>query len=217
MKHRYLTFDCYGTLIDWRAGIEQGLRSALGEVGLTGQSLLQAYVAAEQREERTYKRYRSVLRDAAIAMSEALGRRVTVEAAEEFASSVPMWPAFPDTARFLREMGSRGHLRYILSNVDDDLLEETIRRHGLEVDGYVTAEEVRSYKPDPGHWREFMAKTGALEGEVLHVAQSAFHDIIPAERLGIESAWVNRYGERLPPAAPSFIADSLEGLSEAIE
>jgi len=108
MKHRYLTFDCYGTLIDWKAGIEAGLRSALGEIGIGGQQLLRAYVEAEQKEESVYKKYREVLRDTAVSLSGTLGRKVDLRAASAFAGSVPDWPAFADTERFLKEMGSRG-------------------------------------------------------------------------------------------------------------
>jgi 2-haloalkanoic acid dehalogenase type II len=214
LTYRYLTFDCYGTLIDWRAGIEGELVAALGDIGLRGQDLLNAYVAAEQKEEAGYKRYRQVLRDTALSLSGLLGTTVDGRSADLFASSVPKWPVYADTVKFLRDMGSRGFKRYILSNVDDDLLEETIRRNHLQVDGYVTAEQVGSYKPDPGHWKVFMARTGSKKGEILHVAQSLFHDILPTQKLGIDSAWVNRYGEKLPPvAAPAFIADSLERLA----
>lgn len=218
MRFRYLTFDCYGTLIDWRAGIERGLNSALGGIRLKGQDLLDAYGAVERREESVYKKYREVLRRSALAMSKELGVAADDEAARRFAASVPMWPAFPDTVEFLREMGSRGFKRYILSNVDNDLLEGTIGSSGLEVDGFVTAEEVGSYKPKTRHWVEFLRRTGAKKDEVLHVAQSIYHDIVPTRRLGIASAWVNRYGERLPPgASPSMISDSLASLSELLD
>ena len=151
-------------------------------------------------------------------MSNQLGVDVTDEAARRFAASVPRWPAFPDSASFLREMGSRGHKRYILSNVDDDLLADTIRNHHLEVDGYVTAEQVGSYKPGEGHWKEFMRRTGADRADVLHVAQSVYHDIIPAQRMGIASAWINRYAEPLPrDASPLMITDSLESLAKIVE
>ncbi|MDG6901704.1 MAG: HAD-IA family hydrolase [Nitrososphaerota archaeon] len=218
MKYRYLTFDCYGTLIDWRTGIEEGLRAAIGEIRLGGQELLRAYLEAEREEESGYKRYREVLRDTALALSDAIGRRVDGGAADSFAASVPNWPAFPDTEKFLREMGSRGYKRYILSNVDNDILEATIERNHLEVDGFVTAEETGTYKPDPGHWEAFLSRTGATRRDLLHVAQSVFHDIVPTQRLGIESAWVNRYREPLPESAsPSLIADSLSALSRALD
>ncbi len=218
MKYTYLTFDCYGTLIDWKAGIEVELRAALGPVRLEGRKLLDAYIRAERVQEASYRRYREVLHDTVLSLSDALGVQVTDGAASRFADSVPRWPSFPDTQRFLKDMGSRGYKRFILSNVDNDLLEETVHRHRFEVDGFVTAEEVRSYKPDTGHWRRFMKKTGANKGSILHVAQSIYHDIIPTQGLGIASAWVNRYRERLPAnASPSIIADSLAGLSAAIE
>jgi len=217
MKYSYLTFDCYGTLIDWRTGIEAELRRALGDVGIGGQELLDAYVNAEKEQESTYKRYREVVRLTALSLSGRLGVAVTENAAREFAASVPRWPAFPDTKKFLREMGSRGYKRYILSNVDNDLLEGTIQANGLELDGFVTAEEVGSYKPNPGHWLRFMEKTGSAKGEILHCAQSLFHDVAPTQSMGIASAWVNRYGERLNPALePSIICDSLTSLSSIL-
>ena len=217
MGYRYLTFDCYGTLVDWRTGIERELTTAVGNIDLTGQALLDAYGAAERREESVYKKYREVLRRTVLSMSTQLGAVVSDEAARKFAASVPAWPAFPDTAGFLREMGSRGYKRYILSNVDDDLLKGTIRNNGLEIDGFVTAEQVGSYKPGAAHWAEFLRRTRASKDEVLHVAQSVYHDIMPTQRLGIDSAWVNRYGEPLPGgASPSIIADSLTALAKAI-
>lgn len=217
MGYRYLTFDCYGTLIDWRAGIERELIDALGDVQLRGQELLSAYVAAEKKEEADYKRYREVLRRSVLSMSKSLGTKADDDAARRFAASVPRWPAFPDTAEFLREMGSRGYKRYILSNVDDDLLEGTIKNNGLEVDGYVTAQEVGSYKPREAHWVEFLRRTGTTKEQVLHVAQSIYHDIIPTQSLGIASVWVNRYSEPLPTnAAPSIIADSLDHLARIL-
>jgi len=215
---KYLTFDCYGTLIDWRSGIERELRDALGGVRIRGQELMNVYLAAEREEESTYKEYREVLRRAVKSMSGPLGVEVTDDAARGFVASVPRWPAFPDTQKFLRDMGSKGYKRYILSNVDIDILEGTIERNGLEVDGFVTAEEVGSYKPSSRHWLEFMRRTGATKDEMLHVAQSVYHDIIPTQQLGIASAWVNRYGERLPPeAAPSVISDTLRGLGETLK
>ena len=216
-RFTHLTFDCYGTLIDWRTGIERELSRAVGSVKLPGPRLLAAYVESEKSQEATYRKYREILRDTVRSMSAVLGVAVTDAAAEEFASSVPRWPAFADTAEFLREMGSRGFKRYILSNVDNDLLEETIRRHGLEVDGFVTAEEVESYKPNPAHWTRFMERTGTQRGNVLHCAQSIYHDIIPTQSMGIPSAWVNRYNEKLAGGVgPSFICDSLENLARAL-
>jgi 2-haloacid dehalogenase len=218
LKFEYVTFDCYGTLIDWRAGIERSLREALGDVKLTGGALLGAYLSAEMEEEKSYKSYRDVLSGAASRLSGPLGGEVSPEAAAVFADSVPSWPAFEDSREALRELGRRGYRRYILSNVDDDQLLATIENNGLEVDGFVTAQEVRGYKPGAAHWNRFMQKTGAARGEFLHVAQSVFHDVLPTQEMGISSAWINRYDEPLPPSAqPAYIADSLAGLLRAIE
>ncbi len=190
----------------------------MGDVRVSGQGLLDTYISAEKEQESTYRKYREVLRLSALSLSPRLGMRVTEGAAREFAASVPRWPAFPDTRRFLRDMGQRGYKRFILSNVDNDLLEETISANGLEVDGFVTAEEVGSYKPDPAHWLRFMQKTGADMGEILHCAQSQFHDIAQTQSIGISSAWVNRYCEKLQPGLePSVICDSLAHLAKTIE
>ena len=218
MTLRYLTFDCYGTLIDWKAGIGASLATSLGKTRLDGRALLDAYVSAERSEERTYRKYREVLWRSALKLSKPLGVSVSQAAARRFAASVPTWQAFPDSARFLREIGARGYRRYILSNIDTDLLESTIRNNGLEVDGYVTAEEVGSYKPKRGHWLRFLERTGASKEEVLHVAQSVFHDIVPTQKMGIASAWVNRYSERMPLGVhPMFVSDTLAHLASLLD
>ena len=209
----YLTFDCYGTLIDWRKGIEAALNRTLGPMPLKGHELLDAYEAAEKRQESDYKLYREVLASTAADLAAGFGMKVKPQAFAEFAKSVPDWAAFPDTAEALRAMGRKGYRRYILSNVDTDLLKETISRNRLEVDGFVTAQECRSYKPAFGHWKAFMERTGARKEEILHVAQSIYHDIVPTAKLGISSAWINRYSQPLPSdAQPVFICDSLAGL-----
>jgi len=218
VKFRYLTFDCYGTLVDWRRGITESLEAAGVTTRLGPGRLLEAYVAAEKEQERDYQRYRDVLKKSVTALSREVGIKIGRKTADEFASSVPAWPAFPDSRRFLKRMGEAGYVRYILSNVDTDILEETIRKSRLEVDGYVTAEEVRSYKPERRHWLRFIEETGAKRTEVLHVAQSVFHDILPTQGLGIASAWVNRYREAIPAGAhPLYIVDSLRSLAGILE
>jgi 2-haloacid dehalogenase len=212
-RFRYLTFDCYGTLIDWRTGIEAALNSALGKLPIKGHALLDAYEAAEKRQEDEYKGYRDVLASTAGDLAARFGMKADPRALARFAASVPEWPAFPDTAEALRALGKKGYKRYILSNVDTDLLNGTIARSKLSVDGFVTAEECKSYKPAFGHWIKFMDVTGAKKEEILHVAQSVFHDIAPTGKLGIASAWVNRYAQPLPAGAgPIYICDSLASL-----
>jgi 2-haloalkanoic acid dehalogenase type II len=218
VKFRYLTFDCYGTLVDWRRGIAESLEAAGVTTKLGPNALMEAYVAAEKEQEKAYQKYRAVLRQSVLALSGSVGIRIGRAAADRFASSVPGWPAFPDSREFLKDMGEAGCARFILSNVDTDILEETIRRNRFEVDGYVTAEEVGSYKPSSRHWLRFLEKTGAEKKEVLHIAQSLFHDILPSEKLGIGSAWVNRYREAIPAGAqPLYIVDSLMSLAGILE
>lgn len=217
-EFRYLTFDCYGTLIDWRRGIETALGSALGSLPLKGSDLLDAYQEAEKKQEQGYKSYREVLSASASDLASKFGIRAEPRSLAQFAESVPRWPAFPDTTEALSELGKKGYKRYILSNVDTDLLKATVAQSGLSVDGFVTAEESRSYKPDLGHWRRFMEKTGAREQEILHVAQSIYHDIMPTQKLGITSAWVNRYGGPLPPDAhPAYVVGSLKDLVDILD
>jgi len=209
----WLTFDCYGTLIDWKAGIAESLERALGRLPLTRDELMEAYLAAEKEQEGEYKKYRQVLKGTFEKLASDMGISVSSRASTRFAESVPEWPAFKDSSAALKRLGELGYGRYILSNVDEDLLRETIRRNGLQVDGTVTAEEVGSYKPSPGHWIRFLGKTGAKREEVLHVAQSIYHDIAPTQLLGVASAWVNRYGEPLPAdVQPWYVSDSLESL-----
>jgi 2-haloalkanoic acid dehalogenase type II len=196
MKFQYLTFDCYGTLIDWRSGIEAHLGELLGKKGFSRtQSVFPIYARLEAEEESDYKPYREVLKDTAMRIAGHFEVPVTEQEAGEFAASIARWPPFSDTTETLRELGRRGYKRIILSNVDRDLLEATISHNGLEVDGFVSAEDTRSYKPAVGHWNAFLERYQASKERTLHIAQSLYHDIRPAIRLGFGVVWINRYGE----------------------
>lgn len=211
---RACTFDCYGTLIDWHAGVEQTLGPALRAHGYSGSGrIFPAYEESEKAVERAYRPYREVLASSAIRTAEKLGVSLPATEAKKFAEGLPAWPAFPDTASVLHELGRQGVRRYILSNVDRDLLQETIRRNHFEVDGIVTAEDVQSYKPAPGHWIRFLQDHPGEEAGLLHVANSLFHDIVPANGLGWRTVWVNRYGEPLPvDIQPAYTIRDLRGL-----
>src|SRR5437762_3074560 len=112
----------------------------------------------------------------------------------------------------MTELGRIGYKRVILSNVDRDLLRETILRNGLEVDGFITAEDARSYKPAAGHWNVFLGRYKASKKSTLHIAQSLYHDILPANKLGFSVAWLNRYGGRNGGASPSYTFNDLKSL-----
>ena len=193
---RWATFDCYGTLVDWNAGIA----SALGDP-----SLLARYHEVEptvQAEDPSLS-YRDVLRETA--------RKVGVDA--NAAASLPRWPVFPDARDALTEARSRGWKLAILSNTDRDLIEASMRAIGVPFELAIVASEIGSYKPADGHWLAFAEEVGRLPD--VHVAQSHFHDIAPATRLGIPTVWINRLAETGDPPATRQRA-SLEGLADVL-
>ena len=171
------------------------------------------YVELEAEEEGEYKSYREVLRDTALKVGKELRVSITSDEATRFASSVPTWAPFPDTIETMKALGRRGYKRVILSNIDRDILRDTISHSGLEVDGFITAEDVGSYKPAEGHWKRFFEQYGASRSETLHVAQSIYHDIIPTNKLGITNAWINRYAQPNPQdATPSYTFSDLRSV-----
>ena len=214
MKFAHLTFDCYGTLVDWRKGIETNLGDPLRKNGLApGVSVFPLYVKFEAEEEGQYRSYREILRDTAVKVAKHLKVSIAEKEARMFAASVPSWPPFGDTVQSLKELGERGYKRVILSNIDKDILKETIHQNSLDVDGYITAEDVGSYKPSLGHWNRFFDLYRTTKETTLHVAQSIFHDIIPCTKLGISTAWINRYSEAVPAGInPTYILGDLKGL-----
>ena len=197
-----LTFDCYGTLIDWERGIAEAFDSAAraDQVWLDRTAVLAAYHEVEPPlQAERYRSYRAVLALAARAVADRLGWKLAPGRESFLPESVPSWPPFPDTNDALRRLKEAGHRLAILSNVDDDLLAGTRRQLGVDFDFVVTAQQVGSYKPAPGHFTTARARIGA--GRWLHVAQSYFHDIQPARALGIPTAWINRKAQRPLDAA----------------
>jgi 2-haloalkanoic acid dehalogenase type II len=196
-RYDVLTFDCYGTLVDWERGIAEALERAAGADGVTldRAAVLRAYHDIEPRiQAERYRRYREVLALTARAVAERLGWPLAPGREAFLPESLPTWPPFPDTNGALRRLRDAGHRLAILSNVDDDLLAGTRRRLDVAFDFVVTAQQVGSYKPAPGHFAAARERIGAARW--LHVAQSYFHDVQPARALGIASAWINRKGER---------------------
>jgi 2-haloalkanoic acid dehalogenase type II len=218
MRFTHLTFDCYGTLIDWRSGIESHLGELLRRKGLApGINVYPIYLKLEAEEEGKFKAYRDILTDTAIRTADHFRLSMTKEEAGRFAASVPSWTPFADTLESLRQMGVRGYKRVILSNIDRDLLRDTVNRNRLEVDGYVTAEDVGSYKPAVGHWNRFFDEYKATRDGTLHIGQSMYHDIRPASRIGIATAWINRYSDVRPSDVnPTYVAPDLRSLLRAL-
>jgi 2-haloalkanoic acid dehalogenase type II len=203
-----LTFDCYGTLIDWEAGILAGLRPALATVAAdpTDDQVLAIYSRAEATAEAgPYRRYREILARCHRDVCEHFGARSSDEAATAFGGSVADWPAFPDSAEALRRLQSRYRLG-VITNCDDDLFAASNRRLGVAFDWVVTAQVVGSYKPDPRNFEAAFATIGLPRERILHVAQSLFHDHVPAKALGMSTVWIDRRHDRpgfgaTPPAA----------------
>jgi 2-haloalkanoic acid dehalogenase type II len=197
-RFNVLTFDCYGTLIDWERGIAEAFGAAAAADGLTldRAAVLRAYHEIEPAvQAERYRRYRDVLALAARAVAARLGWRLAPGREAFLPASLPAWPPFPDTNGALRRLRAAGHRLAILSNVDDDLLAGTRRHLAVDFDFVVTAQQVGSYKPAAGH---FLAARARIAGASwLHVAQSYFHDVQPARAYGIPSAWINRKAE--PP------------------
>ncbi len=228
-----ITFDCYGTLVDWEAGIWAAFRDACavtaasgapGGTGLSREAVLAAYAEIEPAvEAEAFRPYREVLDETARRVAARLGLRIPPARARFLSESLPRWPPFPDTREALERLAQAGLRLGILSNVDDELLLETRRAIGAGVFDpalIVTASQVRSYKPAPAHFLEARRRLGALaaEGRWLHAAQSLFHDVAPAHALGIPVAWINRKGEPLPPdaAPPAIEAPSLAALAARV-
>jgi 2-haloacid dehalogenase len=207
---RWATFDCYGTLIDWNAGIRAELARVFGDDRAV--ELLERYHEVEpeiQRQDPAMP-YRDV-------MTEAM-RRLGAPVGEEggLARSLPEWPTFPETRAALFEARDSGWRLAILSNTDRDLLDASIERIGVPIDHTVVAGEIGSYKPAHRHWERFFADTGADRERHVHVAQSHFHDIVPANELGLRSIWINRRGERVEPPPTRELAD-LTGLADTLD
>ena len=211
-----ITFDCYGTLIDGEDGIYQAFRDEAARDGqqLERRDVITAYVAAEAEiEGKGFIPYCQVLSQAALGCAAKLGWNLTEERASFLAKSLPSWQPFPDTNPALERLASGFHLG-ILSNVDDDLLLETLGHLTVSFEMIVTAGEIRSYKPGRGQFDEAMRRKGTARW--LHAGQSYFHDIRPALEINIPVAWINRKSEALPEGQtkPRFVVSDLNQLAD---
>ena len=198
-----ITFDCYGTLIDWEAGIARAFAQAAARdrVQLDPATLLDAYLAIERVVEReTYRSYRDILVETARRVAVQLGWPLDPAAATFLPESLGAWPAFPDTNPALQRLVAAGYRLGILSNVDDDLLAATRKQLAVSFDLIVTAQQVQSYKPAPAHWHEARRRIG--DARWLHAAQSYYHDVSAARGLGIPVAWINRHGQPVGASGP---------------
>ena len=202
-----LTFDCYGTLIDWEAGLLAALRGPLAAHGLApgNDELLEAFARHEAAVEAgPYRRYREVLGEVLGAMLADLGAEASADERAEFGGSVAEWPAFADSPAALTRLQERFRLG-VITNCDDELFAASERRLGATFDWVVTAQQARRYKPNPRGFELMFERVGLPPSRILHVAQSLYHDHVPAKRLGLSTVWVDRRGVRpgfgaTPPA-----------------
>ncbi len=218
-----LTFDCYGTLIDWETGILAGLRKILVPRGFdsTDDDLLERYARGEAATEAgPYLPYREVLARSAAAVCSELGVKPDATDLDAFGGSVADWPAFADSADALTALQARYRLG-VITNCDDDLFAASSRRLGVTFDPVVTAQQVGAYKPSTRGFEVALARIGAPRERILHVAQSLYHDHVPAKGLGLATTFVDRRQGRTgsgatPPAdaSPDLTVPSMAAFAE---
>lgn len=193
-----LTFDCYGTLIDWEVGLLEAFRAVFSVRGLAidaEETLARFAGYATAAEARPYRRYREILAIGLRGVAADLGFEPTPDEIERFSASVADWPAFADSVAALRRLKPRFRLG-VLTNCDDDLFAASNRRLAVDFDWIVTAQQVGSYKPAEANFQALFERVGVAPDRILHVAQSLFHDHEPAKRLGLTTVWIDRRGDR---------------------
>jgi 2-haloacid dehalogenase len=204
---RWATFDCYGTLIDWDGGIRSQLARVFGQE--RADELLTRYHELEPELEADGKlSYREVLTQAMRRLGAPDGEETAV------ADSLPSWQPFPEAPAALEEARGRGWKLALLSNTDRDYIDASMERLGVPFELAIVASEIGSYKPALGHWRAFEERVGRPPD--VHVAASLFHDVAPANAVGLPSVWINRLGER-PGPQPTRELPDLSGLADTLE
>ena len=225
-KFEVLTFDCYGTLIDWESGILSAIKPVLKDFGVVGsdEEILELYAIFESSiEAGTFVKYREILRKVAIKFAQRYNFKLPVENEYIFADSIKQWKPFPDSVEALNLLKEKYKLG-ILSNVDNDLFKYSSKLLGVNFDFLFTAEEIGSYKPSPKNFEYLIAEIGFPKDKILHIAQSLYHDIVPAKSLGLSTIWVNRrhnsQGAGATPEAsvkPDIEVPDLKSLLKLIE
>jgi 2-haloacid dehalogenase len=193
-SYELLTFDCYGTLIDWESGILDAVRPVLErhDVNPSDEEVLELYARTEAKHEQDdYVRYEVLLRFVMAEMSLRLGVDLAPDEVGVIEKSLPSWPPFPDSVRALRRLKKRFKLG-IISNVDDAMFAHTARSLEVHFDYVVTAQQAGAYKPSHRIFQMAFERFGIPRERILHVAQSIYHDVVPARELGVASVWVNR-------------------------
>ena len=218
--YRVLTFDCYGTLIDWESGIWDALQPLImrsGRSDVTRDAALLAFAKHESRHQRSSPalRYPELLARVHRSIADSLGMATSDALDDAFGESVPLWPAFPDTADALRLL-KRHYRLVILSNVHREGFADSNRKLGAEFDAIYTAEDIGSYKPADANFEYLLAHLesdlGMTKADVLHTAQSLHHDHAPAKRFGLANAWIDR--QRLSEGGSWGATETVEDIPE---
>ena len=213
----WITFDCYGTLIDWEGGVAGALSPFLPPP-VDRAALAARYIAVEAEiEHGSYRPYREILAAASARLMSELGHPLPPERARVLPDSLRSWPPFPEVPAALRSLRTAGYRLAILSNVDRDLLSASIELLGIEPDLTVTAEDCRSYKPALGHWNRLRDLSAAGPERTVHVAASLFHDVAPATSLGYRTVFVNRHHAPVRGATPTRTVHDLGTLRAVID
>ena len=213
---RWATFDCYGTLIDWNGGIGRELERLFGAAQAA--RLLHGYHELEpqvQREE-PGRSYRDVLAVTLARLAEREGLPLSAEDHGALGRSLPSWEPFPEVRGSLEDARARGWKLAVLSNTDRDFVDASLERISVPFELAIVASEIGSYKPAHRHWERFVEQTQAARQGHVHVAASLFHDIAPANELGLRSIWINRLGE-LPEPRPTRELRDLDRLPETLD
>ncbi len=215
MADRWLTFDCFGTLIDWRHGIR-----TTGELLFPGRGaeFLNAYIDLEAEVEKgAFRRYRAVLAETTRRVAKELSLDLKPDDESALVSTIPHWPPFGDVGPALGALRKEGWRLALLTNCDRDLIAQTQRRLPVPFDAVITAEDVSAYKPDHAHFQLFQSTFASSAGAWIHCAQSYFHDITPASAMGITRIWVNRQSEKDDPSRADAVVHNLSELPAAVQ
>ena len=224
-RYDALTFDCYGTMIDWETGLMNYIQPLLEahDAHAVPSFLLDFFGKTEAKlQTGPYKPYRKILEGVLEALGKRLGFHPSAEALANFPDSVGDWLPFPDTVPALKALGPHFQL-VVVSNIDDDLFDLTQSRLGINFDHVVTASQVKSYKPDHRNFTTALQRIGVDKKRVLHVAQSLYHDIVPATALGMDTVWIDRHDGHgtgatvAADAKPTWTFTSLGEFAAALE
>ncbi len=212
---RWATFDCYGTLIDWNAGIRGVLESLFG-AEQAPELLVEYHRLEPEVQAEAFRSYAEVLSLTLERLATENDLTIPEGESRVLARSLPEWPVFGEVPTALAELRRRGWKLAILSNSDRDLIAASQRQLGVPVDVAIVAEEIESYKPAHEHWNRFFELTTAARDQYVHVAASLFHDVAPARELDLNVVWINRLGEEPEPEPDRELSD-LSGLPDALD